>query len=95
MRQLLDEYAQTIVADGCGYVARAYGAERPDGRWEAWIEFVAADGPRYRRTRRRHRAAALGNLGVRSRRRVPGRRLRTRAGPPGTARRRLSRVRKP
>ena len=45
MRQLLHEYAETIVADGCEYIARAYGAERPDGHWEGWIEFVADDGP--------------------------------------------------
>ena len=30
-----------LTADGTSYVARACGAERPDGLWEGWVEFTS------------------------------------------------------
>jgi hypothetical protein len=48
MKELIRRYAARIV-DGRGtrYTAAAYGEERSDGTWVAWLEFspVDVDGP--------------------------------------------------
>ena len=44
MRQLIHEFQCPVIADGVEYVARAYGAERPNGLWDGWIEFIGEDG---------------------------------------------------
>jgi hypothetical protein len=41
--EVLVQFANPVVnEDGHAYVARACGAPMPDGRWQGWIEFVAA-----------------------------------------------------
>jgi hypothetical protein len=41
MAEVLAEYSNTIVGpDEVRYRAQAVGAPGPDGRWEAWIEFL-------------------------------------------------------
>lgn len=45
MAQLLLEYPDAVTSDaGKNYRARACGADRNDGKWEGWIEFIPADG---------------------------------------------------
>lgn len=44
MAELIQEYLTPIISeDGAVYTARAYGQERSDGTWEAWLEFHPAD----------------------------------------------------
>lgn len=45
MAEVLVTFNDPVAApDGSMYLARACGREMPDGRWEGWIEFEAADG---------------------------------------------------
>ena len=45
MAEKIQEYLTPIIDDGGAvYVAHAYGKERSDGTWEAWLEFRPADG---------------------------------------------------
>jgi hypothetical protein len=49
--RLVQEYPERLRdADGTAYVARVYGQPRSDGTWTGWIEFVAVDTGRTRRT---------------------------------------------
>jgi hypothetical protein len=44
MAELLQEYLTEIVGpDDTTYVVRSYGAERMDGTWMGWLEFVPLD----------------------------------------------------
>lgn len=53
MAEVLRSFPDWLVGrDGQRYRARACGRARADGRWEAWIEFVSADGRVVRRSRR-------------------------------------------
>ena len=41
MGELIHTYSTPIrTSDGERFVARAYGAQRADGTWEGWLEFV-------------------------------------------------------
>ena len=44
MAEVLVSFNDLFIANGVTYRARACGREMPDGRWEGWIEFEAADG---------------------------------------------------
>jgi hypothetical protein len=43
--EVLVQFTDPVISeDGRGFIARACGAEMPDGRWHGWIEFRPADG---------------------------------------------------
>ena len=45
MAEAFVTFNDTLVApDGTSFTARACGRPMPDGRWEGWLEFEAADG---------------------------------------------------
>lgn len=45
MAELIQEYTNPLIEQsGIIYIARAYGRERSDGTWEAWLEFHPAGG---------------------------------------------------
>jgi hypothetical protein len=53
MPEVLVEFGDAIPDnDSNTYMARACGAERPDGMWEGWIEFIPTDGTEPFRTGR-------------------------------------------
>ena len=38
------EYSDVVTSpDGTSYTARACGSERPDGKWQGWLEFLAIE----------------------------------------------------
>ncbi|HXQ77667.1 MAG TPA: hypothetical protein VN797_05645 [Gemmatimonadaceae bacterium] len=44
MSEILVKFDEAVVdPSGVRYFPRAAGRQRPDGLWEGWIEFVAAD----------------------------------------------------
>jgi len=53
MAELLVEYTDVVlVHEGRAYMARTWGAERDDGKWEGWLEFVdPASGHAFRSAR--------------------------------------------
>jgi hypothetical protein len=43
--EVLVQFADPVVSpDGVAYIARACGAEAPDGLWHGWIEFLPVEG---------------------------------------------------
>jgi hypothetical protein len=53
MAEVLVQFNDIIaVGDSGGHVARACGAEAPDGKWQGWIEFTPVDGGAALRTGR-------------------------------------------
>lgn len=53
MAEVLVSYSDLVRApNGATYTARACGRERPDGRWEGWLEFQASDGSTVLRSQR-------------------------------------------
>jgi hypothetical protein len=53
MPELLLEFAEPVAdSEGRIFMARAYGAARPDGNWHGWLEFQPTDGGAPMRTAR-------------------------------------------
>ncbi len=44
MAELIYKHPSKVTDHGITYTARVRGAERPDGTWEAWLEFQPSDG---------------------------------------------------
>lgn len=44
MSELIYQHPAKIADHGINYTARICGAARPDGTWEAWLEFQPSDG---------------------------------------------------
>ena len=44
MSELIYEHPAKIADHGTTYTARVRGAARPDGTWQAWLEFRPSDG---------------------------------------------------
>jgi hypothetical protein len=63
MGELIHEYVDPVHdPDGLWYVARAMGALREDGLWEAWLEFFPADGGEPIETERETEQSSLEDL---------------------------------
>ncbi|HKR29539.1 MAG TPA: hypothetical protein VJT08_03640 [Terriglobales bacterium] len=43
MSELIYEHPAKVADHGTSYTARVCGAERPDGTWQAWLEFRPSD----------------------------------------------------
>ena len=61
--RVLRTFGEPLTADdGRAWVAKICGRERPDGRWESWIEFVPPGGSPVLRSRRESTQSSIADL---------------------------------